>query len=254
MLQVIPNLVAEGVLCDACVTDPPYHLAAMSARFGPGQKAATSPDHQRFAKGFMGQTWDGGDIAFRVETWAAVYSILRPGAFLLAFGGTRTHHRMVCAIENAGFVIQDEIDWAYGSGFPKRKDNLKPAKEPICLAYKPGGARTLQVDECRILISDQGGRWGDGRSDGSCWGPGRTNGGNKPEGHRHELGRWPANIIHDGSEEVLACFPAVGNSHAPDNEGSFRKNHVYGADPRPREFHPGFADSGSAARYFYCAK
>jgi hypothetical protein len=62
----------------------------------------------------MAQRWDGGDIAFRSETWATVASVMRPGAFLLAFGGTRTYHRMACAIEDAGFVIQDTILWLYG--------------------------------------------------------------------------------------------------------------------------------------------
>jgi hypothetical protein len=98
----------------------------------------------------MGQQWDGGDIAFRPETWATVATILRPGAFLVAFGGTRTYHRLVSAIEDAGFVIQDQIAWLFATGFPKRRDMLKPAFEPIVLAYKPGGKRAMQVDECRI--------------------------------------------------------------------------------------------------------
>jgi site-specific DNA-methyltransferase (adenine-specific) len=110
---------------------------------------------KRLSKGFMGKTWDGGDIAFRPETWVTVSSIMRPGAFLVVFGGTRTYHRMACAIEDAGFVIQDCIMWLYGSGFPKRRDMLKPAYEPIVLAYKPGGKRTMQVDECRIGTDDK---------------------------------------------------------------------------------------------------
>jgi hypothetical protein len=73
----------------------------------------------------MGQTWDGGDVAFQPETWAAVFRVLKPGAFLLAFSGTRTQHRMVCAIEDAGFEIRDQIGWAYGSGFPKSLDVSK---------------------------------------------------------------------------------------------------------------------------------
>ena len=63
-----------------------------------------------------------------------------------------------------------------------------------------------------------------------------------------------ANVVHDGSDEVLAAFPAVGNSHPPDNAGGMRSNHVFGADRNPRSFHPGFGDSGSAARFFYSAK
>jgi site-specific DNA-methyltransferase (adenine-specific) len=68
----------------------------------------------------MGKNWDGGDIAFRPETWAAMLPILKPGGYLLAFGGTRTHHRLWCAIEDAGFVIQDTLMWVTGQGFPER--------------------------------------------------------------------------------------------------------------------------------------
>ena len=70
----------------------------------------------------MGRAWDGGSIAFQPETWAAVLHVLNPGAHLLAFGGTRTAHRMTCAIEDAGFEIRDTLCWLYGSGFPKSLD------------------------------------------------------------------------------------------------------------------------------------
>ncbi len=95
-------------------------------------------------------------LAFQAwgEQWArAAYGALKPGGYLLAFGGTRTHHRIWCAIEDAGFVIQDTIMWLYGSGFPKGRTQLKPAFEPICVAHKPGGKRTLQIDECRVPIA-----------------------------------------------------------------------------------------------------
>ena len=86
---------------DSCVTDPPYEL------------------------GFMGKKWDSSGIAYSVELWREVLRALKPGAHLLAFGGTRTHHRMVCAIEDAGFEIRDEMQWLYGSGFPKSLDVSK---------------------------------------------------------------------------------------------------------------------------------
>src|SRR3546814_11304997 len=57
----------------------------------------------------MGKEWDGGDVAFRVETWRAAYDLLKPGGHLIAFSGSRTYHRMVCAIEDAGFEIRDRI-------------------------------------------------------------------------------------------------------------------------------------------------
>jgi site-specific DNA-methyltransferase (adenine-specific) len=154
MLEAIPRLVAEGVQVDAVVTDAPYHLTATQSRFGKADSAPAQHGRDgamaRLSGGFMGQQWDGGDIAFRPETWATVASIMRPGAFLVAFGGTRTHHRVWCAIEDAGLVIQDTIMWMFGTGFPKRRNALKPAHEPIVLAYKPGGKRTMQIDECRI--------------------------------------------------------------------------------------------------------
>jgi site-specific DNA-methyltransferase (adenine-specific) len=67
----------------------------------------------------MGQTWDGGDVAFQPETWAEVLRVLKPGGHLVAFSGTRTYHRMAVAIEDAGFEIRDMIAWHYGSGFPE---------------------------------------------------------------------------------------------------------------------------------------
>lgn len=87
-LEVLRGLPGESVHC--CVTDPPYEL------------------------GFMGKKWDSSGIAFDPDLWREVLRVLKPGAHLLAFGGTRTHHRMICAIEDAGFEIRDCIAWAYG--------------------------------------------------------------------------------------------------------------------------------------------
>ena len=95
-LEVLAGLPENSV--DTCITDPPYEL------------------------GFMGKKWDSSGVAFQPETWQAVYRVLKPGALLLAFGGTRTYHRMVCAIEDAGFEITDMVEWVYGSGFPKSYD------------------------------------------------------------------------------------------------------------------------------------
>ena len=98
-LEVLAGLPENSV--DTCITDPPYEL------------------------GFMGKKWDSSGIAFQPETWQAVFRVLKPGAIVLAFGGTRTYHRMVCAIEDAGFEIRDTIAWVYGSGFPKSYDISK---------------------------------------------------------------------------------------------------------------------------------
>jgi DNA modification methylase len=86
---------------DSVVTDPPYEL------------------------GFMGKAWDASGIAYSVAVWSEVLRVLKPGGHLLAFGGTRTYHRMACAIEDAGFEIRDSIHWLYGSGFPKSLDVSK---------------------------------------------------------------------------------------------------------------------------------
>jgi len=108
---------------DSVVCDPPYHLTSIVKRFGKeGSAPAKEGVFGRGSKGFMGKSWDGGDIAFRVETWAEVFRVLKPGGHLLAFSGTRTYHRMACAIEDAGFEIRDQIAWMYGSGFPKSHD------------------------------------------------------------------------------------------------------------------------------------
>lgn len=88
----------RGGLADVAVTDPPYEL------------------------GFMGKGWDSSGIAFRPETWALVLKMLKPGGHLLAFGGSRTFHRIAVAIEDAGFEIRDTLSWLYGTGFPKSLD------------------------------------------------------------------------------------------------------------------------------------
>lgn len=116
-------MAAMGQRVDVIVSDPPYHLASIVARFG-GAKAAPAKAKQtgaykRASTGFMGQTWDGGDVAFDPETWRLAYDLLPPGGHLAAFSGTRTYHRMACAIEDAGFEIRDQLGWAYGTGFPK---------------------------------------------------------------------------------------------------------------------------------------
>lgn len=91
--EVLAALPADSI--DAIVTDPPYEL------------------------GFMGRAWDASGIAYSVDLWRECLRVLKPGGHLLAFGGTRTYHRLTCAVEDAGFEIRDEIAWLYGSGFPK---------------------------------------------------------------------------------------------------------------------------------------
>jgi site-specific DNA-methyltransferase (adenine-specific) len=184
---------------DSVVTDPPYHLTSIAKRFTNSTEAKYGKDgsFQRLSKGFHGHEWDGGDIAFTTDLWKEVYRTIKPGAVLLAFAATRNYHKMATAIENSGFEIMDMINWIYGSGFPKRKNLLKPAHEPIVMARK-GVNKPLNLDECRV---------GDFEQDTS---KNRRNtqeeqifkGGWKGDkGGEVVKGRWPANVIHDGLEE-----------------------------------------------------
>jgi DNA modification methylase len=112
---------------DAVVTDPPYALVSISKRFGAENAvpAKAGTVYARASSGFMGRTWDTGEVAFDPAFWAEVWRVLKPGGHVVSFGGTRTYHRMACAIEDAGFEIRDQIQWLYGTGFPKSHDVSK---------------------------------------------------------------------------------------------------------------------------------
>ena len=192
---------------DSCVTDPPYHLTSIVKRFT-NSTAAKGPLFNRLAKGFMGQKWDGGDIAFTTELWKEVYRVLKPGAVLLAFSATRNYHRMAVAVEDSGFEIFDMINWIYGSGFPKRKNYLKPAHEPIVMARK-GVNPSLNIEESRIpLEKDDKLQEGLTGRDGRKLDTTDTQGdwGFKALDREPGLGRYPANIIHDGLEDEWSRY------------------------------------------------
>lgn len=288
-LVAMASMDADSV--DSIVCDPPYHLTTgTKGGTGPASVNLNTPaGRARITTGFMGKVWDGGDTAFRAETWAHAFRVLKPGGHLVAFGGTRTYHRMVCAIEDAGFEIRDQLQWLYGSGFPKshnigdgRGTALKPACEPIVLARKPlsgtvasnvleHGTGALNIDGCRIdgtgnktFSRVAGDRPRDQYRTVTTDGPGVPS----------ELGRWPANVIHDGSEEVLGCFPDAPGQMADASTSPERRKtqNVYGMLRAGRSDEPsansenegtvGFkmkpgarrGDEGSAARFFYCAK
>lgn len=285
MREVLARLAGEGALFDSCVTDPPYHLSSIVKRFGGDEAAAPRSDgatgvYKRAAAGFMGQKWDGGEIAFRPETWRLVFDVLKPGSHLLAFGGTRTFHRMAVAIEDAGFEIRDTVMWLYGSGFPKSHNlagawqgwgtALKPAVEPIVLARKPlagtvaenvaaYGTGALNIEGCRTDAADHGNYLR------NCSGD-RGHGGTRVQGSVGHTafrqgggaagrGRWPANVVHDGSAEVDEAFPEASGAKGEVNESFAPKvgTSVFGDfGPRPRSVPR--RDPGSAARFFYTAK
>jgi site-specific DNA-methyltransferase (adenine-specific) len=327
---------------DAVVTDPPYGLEFMGrewdAPWKSGQVVAVTDEATNgifHTKGFThGVRFSRGTDEMRAfQAWCTEWAIeclrlLKPGGHLLAFGGSRTYHRLACAVEDAGFEIRDQIMWVYGSGFPKSlnvskaidkmagepvrvgkafkvageygarnlrdpeplgeaRDSmrheaishdarrwkgwgtaLKPAHEPIVLARKPldgtvaesvltHGTGALNIDGCRV-----------GRADGDTSQAGHrtltfgsddepTSGGDGSGGwSQNDSGRFPANFIHDGSDEVLELFPETASTGNGSRKGYRRgggsgvavglAGTKYAAD--------GYADGGSAARFFYCAK
>lgn len=272
-LEVLKQLPNDSI--DCCITDPPYEL------------------------GFMGKKWDNSGIAYNPDLWREVLRVLKPGGHLLCFGGTRTHHRVWVAIEDAGFEIRDTIAWCYGSGFPKSLDiskaidnqagvkrevigidrrynepsgivnagrgadartlidreitipntedakqwegygsALKPSIEPICVARKPldgtladnvlkWGCGGLNIDECRVGTEVlQACSSGKTSLMGGLSGKSEQGGNITPE----RVGRFPSNLIHDGSREVVGMFPDVNI------QGQYET--IY------------FSDSGSASRFF----
>lgn len=266
---------------DSIVTDPPYHLTQASRG---GHARTNNPEmphgrHRIGDKGFMGKVWDGGDIAHRVEMWAECLRVLKPGGHLLAFAATRTYHRMTCAIEDAGFEIRDMVPWHYGSGFPKSRNldgqwegwgtALKPATEPICMARKTligtvaenvdaYGTGALNIDACRVPAGDETPSGGTA-SRHCAFGPqgGAMGIGSDSRSVTPDAGRWPANLIHDGSPEVLEAFPDAPGQMAKAAEGGGRRNdqNVYGAMLRGSNGAVPRVDADkSAARFFYCAK
>ena len=200
---------------DSVVTDPPYHLTSIAKRFTNSTEAKYGKDgsFQRLSKGFHGHEWDGGDIAFTTDLWKEVYRTIKPGAVLLAFAATRNYHKMATAIENSGFEIMDMINWIYGSGFPKRKNLLKPAHEPIVMARK-GVNKDLNLDECRVN-GDNPKKWT--KPKGGFW---KTDPNAKSKYIENTKGRWPANIIHDGLDEEWAKYFYSAKASKKEKDGS----------------------------------
>jgi hypothetical protein len=215
---------------DAVVTDPPYEI------------------------GFMGKRWDKAGVAFDPALWREVLRVLKPGGRMLAFGAPRTSHRIWCAIEDAGFVIEDTAMWMFGSGFPKHRSKLKPAYEPICVARK-GPVSELNIDGCRVACepfrNTRGYLLGAMNDDG--WDN------QKQRGRAFESapgGRWPANVLLD--EEAAAALDAQSGTLTSGfmAAGTARsaRSVCYGAMPDTANLRDTFADSGGASRFFYCAK
>lgn len=218
------------------------------------------------------------------EIASDVYRVLKPGAYFLSFCSPRTFHRLVCGIEDAGFEIRDTLMWLFGSGFPKSHNlkgdwkgwgsALKPAFEPICMARKPlekgltiaenvkkWGTGAIYIDGCRIeideLVDDARlggkGQWKTDKAAKNVYAGGFAG----DDVTSSPLGRWPANVIHDGSPEVVALFHnAPGQQGMALNNDGQKTNQIYDKykanvsnNPIPRK-----DNSLSAARFFYVPK
>lgn len=270
---------------DAVVTDPPYGLEFMGKGWDTFRPASAHADARRrradelddpvkarylrhnvneYVAGKPYQVWCYG--------WAVeALRVLKPGGYLLAFGGTRTHHRLMVAIEDAGFEIRDCLMWLYGSGFPKSYNlhgewegwgtALKPAYEPIILARKPlsepnvaanvlkWATGALNIDGCRIpgtvpLREDRG---VNSRS---------MFGNHSRHAAGHGSGRWPAHVLLD--EEAAAMLDAMtGDTSVTGRRSEQSKNatvtgtRIGPSNHRSKEY-PG--DRGGASRFFYVAK
>lgn len=244
-LEKLKELSADSI--DSIVTDPPYGLK------------------------FMGKKWDYEVPS--IDIWKEALRVLKPGGHLLSFGGTRTYHRMVVNIEDAGFEIRDCIQWLYGSGFPKSHNikegefkgygtALKPANEPIVVARKPlekgltvaenvikYGTGAINIDASRIsgdpVESGRGGR----KPIGLGWGHD-----GQQESTLNTQGRWPANIILD---EVAAEM--LDLQSGPCKTGTIKNKPTQDAEKIIKGKKPFITAShedsgGGASRFFYVAK
>ena len=249
-LTEMQRLIDEGVKVDAVVTDPPYHMISIVKRFGKKDSAeAKCAPFAKMSRGFMGKEWDGGDIAFRAETWELCFELLKAGGHLIAFSGSRTYHRMAVAIEDAGFDIRDQIMWIYGSGFPKSHNigkkieglegwgtALKPAHEPIVLARKPISEKSiaenvvkhdtgaLNIDGCRVDPTDDVSGWSkSGSKESQNNSMSGKNYAREPK-EDNPLGRFPANVIHDGLQEEWARYFYCPKTSTAEREESVTQN------------------------------
>lgn len=140
---------AHAVFCD-----PPYFLGSIVKRFGkPTSAAASTPIGQRIARGFMGQTWDGFESPEHYQAWVTHWanllkSFVYPGALLLAFGGTRTYHRLAAGLEDAGWSIVDSLMWVYANGFPKGHSQAKDFR-----SARHGGRNGCITNDAMINLS-----------------------------------------------------------------------------------------------------
>lgn len=281
MSEMLPDSI------DAIVTDPPYGLQFMGKEWDKLWRNETAADAayvERTAGQLTSRARKLPDYSAtnpqQMQEWFRGFAVqalrvLKPGGHMVAFGAPKNAHRLTCAIEDAGFEIRDVLMWVFGTGFPKSHNigdgwgtALKPAYEPIILARKPligtvaenvlaHGTGALNIDACRVEGAFVSGwsKSGSKASENVAMSGRNYERPPKPDAE----GRWPANLVHDGSEEVLAAFPnAPGQQGAVDGSeptanGFSGTVYGYGGKARRATATPR-GDSGSAARFFYCAK
>jgi hypothetical protein len=269
---------------DAIVTDPPYGLEFMGKswdRLGDVAHAnrgtLTNMVTERGTPKFRTKApaFDLNSASQRgMQTWHEAWArealrVAKPGAYLLAFGGTRTVHRLACAIEDAGWIIRDTLVWAYAQGFPKSKASLKPAWEPIVMARKPGPLRELAIDACRIGYlseterAEVNARTGPNSRHRPQLGGGTTGsmsalGERHVEDVTHPLGRWPSNVvltdpIFDGGIEGVVGGGEVASGIAVTRNGGGGKwyDKRLGSAVLPDS---GYGDTGTYSRFFLIPK
>jgi site-specific DNA-methyltransferase (adenine-specific) len=234
---------------DAIVTDPPYDLTA-GKKGGSGPASATTRTPQgraRIGAGFMGKGWDATGVAFDPETWRRAYEALKPGGHLLAFGSPRTYHRMLVAVEDAGFEVRDCIMWVYGEGMPKSHD-VAAAIDKLA-GHGPRGraipvASHSQPDGTRLFANrvgpyeartEAGQRW-------AGWGTAL-----KPGYEPIVVARKPlttsvarnvlahgTGVLNIGACRVIASDAQLAEKYASVANAERRRNAVFGADCRER--------------------
>ena len=184
--------------------------------------------------------------------WAtAALRVAKPGAYLLAFGGTRTVHRMTSALEDAGWVIRDMLVWAYAQGFPKSKASLKPAWEPIVMARKPGPLRDLNIDAARIHTGEP--IWT--HHGKQVYGGNFTDPYQSGDARKEVVGRWPANVILtdpilDGGWDGVVG----GGENSVPPPGKWREDHKATALFSKMSGTQAYMDKGTYSRYFLIPK
>jgi len=240
-LEVLPTLPANSV--DAVITDPPYLLEFMGKDFDSQHKDLKGDnDGQRM------QEWH--------KRWAkAVLRVLKPGGYLLAFGGSRTSHRLTCALEDAGFYVNDMLLHLFGSGFPKGKSCLKPSYEAIILCSKPGPrSLPLGIDECRVETKGATQRppLSTNKHDGYCrpWNENEEAREacekRRQEAHdkRDIISRWPANLIlqHPPECKKVGVKKVKGATAVEENRDGKVHNKIYGKFNKPARDNQGYTD------------